>query len=502
MELEFERTEVSCLRAVCDRVISQEETGEAIVPDSCPDVARTAGCYGTVVLRSKECRDGSVLLSGGVHAYALVVPEDGSEMRAVSAYLPFTQRVDAPGATSGSRVVYTPRLRALDARLLNSRKVLIRADISGRAEVYEADSLTAFAPAEPVPDCVQLHRVAMPVTLTEQVAEKPFELSEELELPGGVPACAALLKWDCGLTLTESRTIGARVAFKGAANVRLLGCAPDGTVFRYEFSIPFSQYAELDRESGEEPPRVELLLTGAELAPDGQEPARRFLLTLNLLAQCVTQTRQELTIADDAYATRGALTVKTAEFSAAGQLDCEHLHETARVTLPGACREVLDVSVLLGWPDVTHEGETVRVSVPATVTALCLDEAGACVCLTAQTAAECSSVLAPGCEASAEAALSGDAFAIPGGEGAEARFGVDITLTSRAASACPMLTGAEQEGETEEDDRPSVILRHAAGGETLWSIAKACRAKLDAVRAANDVTDDLVPGTLLLIPRA
>ncbi len=502
MELEFEKIEAACLRAVCDRVVSQEETGEAIVPDSCPDVARTAGCFGTVVLRSKECRDGSVLLSGGVHAYALIVPEDGSQTRAVSAYLPFTQRVDAPGATSGARVVYTPRLRALDARLLNSRKVLIRADISARVEVYEADSLAACAPPEELPACVQLHRVAMPVTLTEQVAEKAFELGEELELPGGVPACEALLKWDCGLTLTESRTIGARVVFKGAAAVRLLGCAPDGTLFRYEFSVPFSQYADLDRESGEEPPRVELLLTGAELAPDGQEPARRFLLTLNLLAQCVTQTRRELTIVDDAYATRGTLEVKTAEFSGTGQLDCEHLHETARVTLPGACREVLDVSVLLGWPDVAHEGETVRVRIPATVTALCLDEAGAPVCLTAQTVSESTSVLAEGCDAAAEAAFSGDAFAVPGGEGAEARFGVDVTLTSRAASACPMLTGAELSGEERADERPSVIVRAAAAGETLWSIAKACRTSVDAVRAASGVGDDLVPGTLLLIPRA
>lgn len=502
MELEFENRQAGGLRAVFDRVVAQEETGEAIVPDQCPDARSTAGCFGTVVLRSKECRDGSVLLSGGVYAYALCVPEDGSQTRAVSAYLPFTQRVDAPEATSASRVIYTPRLRALDARLVNSRKVLIRADVSARVEVYEPDCTEVYEPPEDLPACVQLHRVTLPVTRTEQSAEKAFELGEELELPGGVPACAALLKWDCGLSLTESRTIGARVVFKGAANVRLLCSAPDGALFRYEFSLPFSQYADLDRESGEEAPRVELLLTGAQLVPDGQEPARRFLLTLNLLAQCVTQTREELSLVDDAYTTRGELTVQTAELAASGQLDCEHFHQAVRVSIPGACREVLDVTVLLGWPETAHEDEAVSVRVPATVRVLCLDETGAPVCRTAPAEAVCGSVLAPGCEADAAAALTGDAFAVPGGEGCEARFGVDITLTSRAQTVCSMVTGAELTEREDEPERPSVIVRPAHCGETLWSVAKACRAELDAVRAANDVGDEIAPGTLLLIPRA
>ena len=82
-----------------------------------------------------------------------------------------------------------------------------------------------------------------------------------------------------------------------------------------------------------------------------------------------------------------------------------------------------------------------------------------------------------------------------------------IFFLSRIASVrwqtvCSMVTGAERTERENEPERPSVIVRPAHCAETLWSVAKACRAELDAVRAANDVGDEIAPGTLLLIPRA
>ncbi len=501
MELSFEPKTETYLRPVVSRVVSQEETGEAIVPDSCPDIVRTAGCFGTVVLRGKECRDGSVVLSGGIRAHVLVVPEDETYPRAIELYLPFTQRVDAPEVTSGSRVVYEARLRSLDARLLNSRKVLIRADLSGHVEAFEPAEVTTWSLLDCPPE-IQAHRVTLPVTLTSQTAEKSFVVGEELELPASQPACAAVLKWDCTVSLGEEKLIGARAVFKGTAAVRLLYRTEDGSLCRYEFAVPFSQFAELDREGGEEDLRVVLMCTGAELEPDGQDPARRFLLTLNVLAQCVTQDRTELELIDDLYATRGAVTVRSEPFSGVGVLDVQRLRQSVRGTVSGECNEVIDTSVLLDWPSTEHEGDAVRVRVPAAVTVLSLDTENHLQARTERMEAVCETVLAPGCDASSWAQLTGDVFASPSGDGAEARFTVECVVTSSAPERCAMVTGAELTESDHEPVRPSVILRAVEEGETLWSIAKACRTCVDAVSAANALDDEPTAGMLLLIPRA
>lgn len=49
--------------------------------------------------------------------------------------------------------------------------------------------------------------------------------------------------------------------------------------------------------------------------------------------------------------------------------------------------------------------------------------------------------------------------------------------------------------------QPSLILRRMAEGETLWDIAKQYRTDQDAIRSANELTEEARPEGMLLIPR-
>ncbi len=501
MELEFESRSIPCLRPVVHRIVSQEESGEAIVPDSCPDVIRTAGCYGTLVLRSKECRDRSVTISGGVHVCALVVPEDESAPRAIRMYLPFTQRIDAPELSGASRIVYEGRLRSLDARLLNSRKILIRADISSKMEAYEQAELTGQT-IRNCPDQVQVHKICMPMSVVSQTAEKAFAIGEELELPSGQPSALELLKWDCGAVLTEQKLIGSRAVFKGNANVRLLYLTEDQSIGRYEFTVPFSQYAELEREGDEDDLRVVLQLTGAELEPDSQESGRRFLLTLNILAQCVTQSRTELELVDDLYALSGEISAQTAPLSGRAMLDVQHLRQAVTGTATGEFVQIIDTSAWLDWPAISRENDTVRVSAPAVVTMLYYDAEKRLQVKTERMEASCETMLADGCTLVPSAEISSSVFSSPSANGADARFSVDFVLESYAEQRCNYVSAADWTKSEHPQPRPSVIIRPVAAGETLWSIAKRCRSSVSAVCAANALTEEPEAGMLLLIPRA
>ena len=51
------------------------------------------------------------------------------------------------------------------------------------------------------------------------------------------------------------------------------------------------------------------------------------------------------------------------------------------------------------------------------------------------------------------------------------------------------------------EPQPSLILRRMAEGETLWDIAKQYRTDQDAIRSANELTEEARPEGMLLIPR-
>ena len=102
MELVFEAQSIDYLRPVFTKAAAQEQTQELIVPDSYPDCGRIVFTGACAVMRGKEARDGSVVVTGGVRAGLLYVPEDGTEPRALSCYLPYSIRVDDPAATAAS----------------------------------------------------------------------------------------------------------------------------------------------------------------------------------------------------------------------------------------------------------------------------------------------------------------------------------------------------------------------------------------------------------------
>ena len=79
MELQFKKTGYSCLKPVLREIQNQEQTLEMKLSDSMPDIGRVIGAWGQVVLRSKEWRGDGIGAAGGVMAWVLYGPDDGTE---------------------------------------------------------------------------------------------------------------------------------------------------------------------------------------------------------------------------------------------------------------------------------------------------------------------------------------------------------------------------------------------------------------------------------------
>ena len=142
MELEFDRDVIQGYEVLADGTVCQEETLESIVPDACPDILRIVAVCGQAALNGKQAKEGMAQASGTVRAVILYQPEAGGGLRRMEVALPFTAQLEAPGLTDRGTVQACVRLRGAEARALNPRKVLLRADL--------AVDLTVFQPKEQV----------------------------------------------------------------------------------------------------------------------------------------------------------------------------------------------------------------------------------------------------------------------------------------------------------------------------------------------------------------
>ncbi len=500
--MDFETRTTDFLRQSVDGICRQEQTQEVIVPDSDPDASRILYCCAQAVVRSKTCAAGSIQIAGGVQICALYACEADEIARAVDAYLPFTLRLDHPAAGEDTQALLDCRVCTADARLVNSRKILFRAEVG--AQILGYSPASADIPLlKDTPKGLQLRCRTYPLRLPAETAEKSFLLSEELALPAGQIAAEKIAAMSVLPEITEQRLIGNKAVFKGTMQVQILYFAADHSLNRFSQSLPFSQYCQLQADYDEDAIQILPLVTGCDaqlLTPSG---AAGFLLSVNLLAQCLVWKTVTRTFCEDAFATRGELKPEWYECT----FDC--LLDRKTQTLPlreairsEALRSVVDSTLFVDFPRAERTPQGLRITIPASVRILGTDAEGALCGAAGNLEAAAELPAGDGTNCLVLAQQEPDGYAAPAPGGAEVRGGIMLDICTSAEQTFRTLSGGSIEPPPDETvRRPSVVLRAVPSGTQVWALAKEYRTDLAAICAANALNgEETETDGMLLIP--
>ena len=498
MELVFQDSKLDYLgKILCDTVV-QEQTADIIIPDSLPDADRVVDAFGTPLIRSEECSSGSASVNGMVQVGVLFVSEQG-QVQQVQTQIPFSVRRDF-AAEDGCTMHCCCTLRSVDARPLNSRKLLVRVGIACTLSVFAKKQCTCHDISEPAPN-LQLKRMELPLKMPLGLGEKRFVLNEELEVPTNKAAVASILKCLYRPQLTEQRVVGNKAVFKGKLTVHVLYEGEDGKLAPYEWSVPFSQYAELEREMDDADLQTTVSLTSAETEPDSIVDCRRLLTSVNLMVQCVACGVQKLSVIEDAYCTDAVLTPQFEQLALVGQLDCQTLRETVSAEADQPASSVVDAWMYPEEPVLSRNGDAMELTLPLGCNVLYYDADGALQGRTLRPTAKMALELSENGSCTVTEVLPEEIFCAAG-NGITLRVPVNVTVESHAEHCLKTVCGGEIAPLPAEEDgrKPSVILRRS-DGEELWDIAKSLRTSVKAIAEANDLQEDYAPeNTLLLIP--
>ena len=505
MELEFDRDVIQGYEVLADGTVCQEETLESIVPDACPDILRIVAVCGQAALNGKQAKEGMAQASGTVRAVILYQPEAGGGLRRMETALPFTAQLEAPGLTDRGTVQACVRLRGAEARALNPRKVLLRADL--------AVDLTAFQPREQV--CCQgvlepeangvQERIAEGETYQlSAVQEKPFTFSDQVRLNGGPGEAAQLLACRAVPLCGECKLIGTKLIFKGAVELQLLMQEAGGGLTSYHESMPFSQVMEVPGvgESGD--CRLAVELTQYSCEPSGED-GRTLELTVDLLAQAQIWSRRPVSVLQDLYSTAFQTQVEREEQSLWQLLELSSRVQNVRELFETgtAPRSVVDSWASLGEIRRSREGEELVLEGEVQVTVLYLDEEETPQMFQKTMGVACRLEAPAGALCRCRMVTPGEVFATPAAGGVEVRFNLEfqcLVLEERKLTAVCGATLGEPRARG-EGDQPSVVLRLAEPGEGLWELAKCYGTTMEQILQANQLEEGSLPtGRMLLIP--
>lgn len=497
MELQFNKTVIPCLRTVSRQMQMQEQTQEVRLTDGMPDIGKVLASWGQILVRGKEWHTGGAGVSGGIMVWVLYAPEDGTELQCIETWLPFQIKWDIPDTGRDGTISVMPMLRSVDARSLSARKLMVRAGIGMLGEAMVPADAEIYSPGE-LPEDVQVLKNAYPMCLARESGEKAFTLEETLSLPSTVPAIGKLIRYTLRPEVVDQKVMADKVVMRGVASLGILYKGADGQLHSWEFELPFSQYAELEREYGSDAEaRIQLAVTSLELEQGEEENLN---LKAGLTGQYVIYDRPMVEIVEDAYSPNRSVTPQMSKLETSAVLDTrtETVHAEHMAQMDSV--RAVDVVFYPDYPQLHRQADEVSSELSGVFQVLAMDAEGKMQSLSSRWEENRTMQADQDTRVDMTVQPSGNTQAAMNGGNVNLRADMLVDTVTTASQGLPMVTGLEL-GEVSEPDpnRPSLILRRA-GTDRLWDMAKRTGSTVEAIQKANDLHEEPDSDRILLIP--
>lgn len=496
MEMQFDRIPVPYLQKVAGDLRFQEQTLEVRLPDGMPDIGRVLGAWGQVIIRGKEWNSDTMAVSCGVMAWVLYTPEDGEGVRSVEAWLPFQMKWDLPETHHDGKILLSCLLQGIDARSISARKLMLRANLSALAEGWLSQRAQVAVPGQ-LPDDVSVLTATYPVQLLVEAGEKAFLLEEQLTPSAGGAKPEKILYYSLQPEIIDKKVMAGKVVFRGSAIVHILYRGEDEKLYTWDGDIPFSQYADLDREYEDDPAVwVHLCVTSLDISP-GEEG---FVLKAGLLGQYMLYDRTLVTVAGDAYSPRRAIELQSEELQLPAVLERSTQVLRGEVNVQADAQQLVDVCFYPSYRQPRQTDDGVTLFVPGQFQMLYYDTEGQLCGTVTPWEGEWTMQMAPDSAAKTYVVPSGKPSWSLGAGNINMRADVCADTVIMSGQGIPMLTGmALGEPEKPNPDRPGLVVCKK-GDKRLWDLAKETGSTVDMILKTNRLEAEPDGDQVLLIP--
>ena len=440
-----------------------------------------------------------------MEASVLYIPEKEDGLRSLHFQIPFQCYGEGQGEAACENLDIRGELRSIDARVLNPRKVLTRANLVLYPTLCRPVSLSVGTGVAEGED-IQLLREQRQTRVVTGVREKEFSFSEELPLSPGRGGAEEILSVRADVRGTDSKLIGSKLVAKGFLSASILYRESGGRLGLLQQELPFSQIldgAGFD-EDVESEAAYRLLSVDCRVGSDGApDDACTLTLTVSLCARVTVWKNLEISFISDLYSTSAEIVCRMEELELGEDSRQSVRRQNVRELLEtgSAVRSVVDTEINCGGARL-EGGEW---KVPVWARCLYMDENDALGSVRREFDVSIpDETEGGGLESRGEAFCRGDVIANITPEGVELRFTVECELSTVCRRRYLCVSGGETEEDKDQGPVPSLILRKMGEGETLWAIAKQYRATREGILSVNELTDEgqITPDRLLLIPRA
>ena len=488
------------LQLAAEAYTTQEEVAEAVVSDVLPDAARVVDTRATVTVRDRLPREDGAEIRATVHMHVLCAaerPQGGEKLICIETPLVFTHRAELPGAPADAELMCDAKLLNADARLLNPRKLSVRAELLFHTRAYGAVQAAVTTGLSGDESLMLLRRRAYLRTAAETCI-KHFTVIDEVPIPDA--DLAEPLLCTAEMAAAETLCAAGQLTIRGRAAVRLLYNDSRELAQNGLYEIPFEQAIEMPSVTDAMQGETVLTLKTTEMSPAEDTSGQKVLsVSISVCAETVLFEEREVSVLTDAYSTAYQTEIGMESFTYDEPIEPweQRIPAEEKIEAPYPVTRLIDWSLgVQGYAEAEADGAVFHILFQA----ICEGDDGLLFGVSRRLPV---SVDAPCPAACLQAGIEDASVTL--NDGLAVRFTLSVKGACSAQRVLDMVSAIDEGESIRNAEGPALILRFPAS-ETVWALAKEYHASLQTVRMLNglDETADMgqeMPRSPMLIPR-
>ena len=479
--------------------------GDMIVPDSKPDILNTICTSGVVCIYKKEVLEGKVRIDGNINTYIMYIPDDENDkVRGITTTLDFSENIQIANVNEEMNCRVITRLKNIEAKVINGRKIGIKAAIEVEVKVYSNETI-AIVNSIPNSDGIQTLQENLLVNSLVGMGENKIFAKDTISI-NSEDNLAEILKTNLCICNKDVKISYNKILAKSDAQIKIMYLTEDNRIESVLANIPIVGFIDIPDVTEENICDLEYEIRNIVLKPNQTEEHSIYVeIEVGVMANVYEE--KEISLIQDLYSPSENLEFNQRNITTMTdkRSNKDTLQIREKVTLEGiGDSNIIDVEVIPRIEKehkkdnrIIYEGE-LELNFILSNNDLQVEIRSAKIPFDYSV-----DNLENGEEifTNMEIEVLNKDFIVQDGGIITCNIDLEITLNSYKTSKLNVIDEIQTNGEREKEDY-SIMMYIVKKGDSLWKIAKDYGSTVEDIIRTNGIENEnlIMPGQKIFIP--
>ncbi len=284
-------------KKIVEKTKMVEVTGDIIVPDIKPDIVNIINTNGNAYIYKEDISLGRLRLDGNIDTYVVYLSDNG-ETRSMQTTMSFIESIEDSGIREEMFSKYKITIENIDTKVLNERKISIRANLKIKTEFFEKTEIEIF---ENLEENREIEKLKETVNIKSVIGSNRTKVSirEDLSIDNSLEI-AEILKTNIEIQNIENKISYNKVLTKADANIKIIFLTEDEKIQKMETSIPIMSFIDIEKITEEHVCEVDYTIRNMLFKPNNKE-MHSINCQIDFEVSCEAYERRSIEIIQDMY---------------------------------------------------------------------------------------------------------------------------------------------------------------------------------------------------------